>query len=208
MPGARGSKGKDSPLRAKIVSAATRLFESVGYHAASVEKIARQAGVAKGSVYWHFRSKEDLLVAMVAEEIAKFREKVFKRLAAEPRELSARLEAVLDLGDWIRARGDRLSRVVVEAIGRAGSPKASSMLRRKLINLVRGSVRETRDALANVFRKIRPPAGLTPELAAVCLLGCLQGLLHQYFIDPKAFKVKEAKNALLRLFFKIRGGNK
>ncbi len=55
----------DSSRAGRIVEAAMALFEEHGYSATTVDDIASRAGVAKGSVYWHFKSKEGLLLAIV-----------------------------------------------------------------------------------------------------------------------------------------------
>jgi AcrR family transcriptional regulator len=48
---------------ARILEAASRLFYEQGYHATGVNQIIVEAGVAKASFYYHFRSKEELCVA-------------------------------------------------------------------------------------------------------------------------------------------------
>lgn len=48
----------------QIIEAASRLFARQGYHATSMQEIADASGVAKGSVYNHFESKEDLLLSI------------------------------------------------------------------------------------------------------------------------------------------------
>jgi AcrR family transcriptional regulator len=53
--------------RAQILNVATGLFDSDGYHATSLEQIAAAVGVAKASLYYYFKSKEDLLVALHQE---------------------------------------------------------------------------------------------------------------------------------------------
>lgn len=50
------------PTRARLLSAAGSLIEEGGYGAASVIAIAQRAGVASGTLYRHFASKEDLFV--------------------------------------------------------------------------------------------------------------------------------------------------
>jgi AcrR family transcriptional regulator len=52
----------------RIVEAATELFIRHGYRKASVDEIARRAGVAKGTVYLYFKNKTDLLVYAIALE--------------------------------------------------------------------------------------------------------------------------------------------
>jgi AcrR family transcriptional regulator len=54
---------KDSK-KAKIIDAAVRLLAKGDYHSTSVQDIVNLAGVAKGSFYLHFRSKEDLLLSI------------------------------------------------------------------------------------------------------------------------------------------------
>ncbi len=54
--------------KARIVKAATGLFQKHGYRRVSVDEVARAAHVAKGSVYVHFEDKAQLLAAAIAEE--------------------------------------------------------------------------------------------------------------------------------------------
>jgi TetR/AcrR family transcriptional regulator, cholesterol catabolism regulator len=54
--------------RRRIVEAATELFTRHGYRRVSVDEIAQQAQVAKGTVYLYFQNKADLLLHAVAEE--------------------------------------------------------------------------------------------------------------------------------------------
>ena len=49
--------------RERIVTAAARLFYNEGIRAASVDAIAEQAGVTKKTLYYHFRSKDELIAA-------------------------------------------------------------------------------------------------------------------------------------------------
>jgi AcrR family transcriptional regulator len=49
--------------RARIVAAAARLFYGEGIRAASVDAIAEKAGITKKTLYYHFRSKDDLIAA-------------------------------------------------------------------------------------------------------------------------------------------------
>jgi AcrR family transcriptional regulator len=52
--------------RDRIVAAATRLFYGEGVRAASVDAVAAQAGVTKKTLYYHFRSKDELVAAYLA----------------------------------------------------------------------------------------------------------------------------------------------
>ncbi|MCK5838875.1 MAG: TetR/AcrR family transcriptional regulator [Bacteroidales bacterium] len=55
--------------RNKIVSVATKLFSRFGFHKTTMDEIAKIARKAKGSLYYHFSSKEDLFKEVVSIEI-------------------------------------------------------------------------------------------------------------------------------------------
>jgi TetR/AcrR family acrAB operon transcriptional repressor len=50
--------------RAQILDAAFRVFAERGYHAARMDDLVRESGLSKGSLYWHFESKEDVFLAL------------------------------------------------------------------------------------------------------------------------------------------------
>jgi AcrR family transcriptional regulator len=62
--------------RARILAAGTRLFVAQGYRKTSVDEIAREAGVSKGTVYLYFKNKNDLLVHAIAAEKMVHRERI------------------------------------------------------------------------------------------------------------------------------------
>ncbi|MBO8165048.1 MAG: TetR/AcrR family transcriptional regulator [Brevibacillus sp.] len=54
-----------------ILEAAIKLFASKGFHASSTSEIAREAGVAEGTIFRHYKTKKDILIAAVAPVIVK-----------------------------------------------------------------------------------------------------------------------------------------
>lgn len=55
--------------RDKILSVANKLFSRFGFHKTSMDEIAKIARKAKGSLYYHFASKEDLFKEVVSNEL-------------------------------------------------------------------------------------------------------------------------------------------
>jgi TetR/AcrR family transcriptional regulator, fatty acid metabolism regulator protein len=66
----------------RILDAAVKVFADKGFFQSKVSEIAREAGVADGTVYLYFKSKDDLLISIfevkMREAIARFREAAFK----------------------------------------------------------------------------------------------------------------------------------
>ncbi len=96
---ARKRSGKGGNSKAAILRAAREVFARRGYHGASVERIAGRAGVAKGTVFLHFKSKENLLVELVEDYFARI-EGVYSQIT--PSELSPReqLERIGSVQHW------------------------------------------------------------------------------------------------------------
>ncbi|GLR25400.1 TetR/AcrR family transcriptional regulator [Limnobacter litoralis] len=69
------SKGPDDGRRGDIVRAAARLFRDKGYDGASMRAIANAVGMQCGSPFYHFASKQDILVAVVEEGLRQGLEK-------------------------------------------------------------------------------------------------------------------------------------
>jgi TetR/AcrR family fatty acid metabolism transcriptional regulator len=53
--------------RAQILAAASRVFARQGFHRTTVREVAREAGLADGTIYLYFASKQDLLLALLAQ---------------------------------------------------------------------------------------------------------------------------------------------
>jgi AcrR family transcriptional regulator len=51
--------------REQILTAALSCFGEKGYHASTMDDIARASDLSKGSLYWHFSSKEEVFLALV-----------------------------------------------------------------------------------------------------------------------------------------------
>lgn len=68
------------PKYKKIIEAAVKVIAENGYHAAQVSKIAKQAGVADGTIYLYFKNKEDILISLFKERISVHVEKIREQL--------------------------------------------------------------------------------------------------------------------------------
>lgn len=71
------------PRREELLAAAAKVFSARGYEAASLREICAAAGILAGSMYHHFRSKEDLFVSVHAEGFRRLNEVVDRALEGE-----------------------------------------------------------------------------------------------------------------------------
>lgn len=85
-------------VRGRLLSAATRVFQDKGYAAASVREIVEAAGVTKPVLYYHFRNKEGIYLALMEPGMAEF-EALLRNHEGRPGSARERIEA-LCLDAW------------------------------------------------------------------------------------------------------------
>jgi AcrR family transcriptional regulator len=91
--------------RDQLVETAAQLFYRDGYHATGIDRILAEAKIAKMTLYSHFRSKEDLILAVLKERDQAMFNSLNQFLNAKKRSPEKRLEAVFDwLVVWIGSK--------------------------------------------------------------------------------------------------------
>lgn len=77
---ARGRK-REPEKREKILVGALKIFSQKGFYKSKVSDIAKEAGVADGTIYLYFKNKDDLLICIFEEKIAELISRLRDRLA-------------------------------------------------------------------------------------------------------------------------------
>jgi TetR/AcrR family fatty acid metabolism transcriptional regulator len=67
---------KNRPKYMQIIDAAVTAISENGYHQTQISKIAKQAGVADGTIYLYFKNKEDILISLFKEKMGNFVERI------------------------------------------------------------------------------------------------------------------------------------
>lgn len=105
-PGSDPAKadGRRTDTRRRIHEAALEVFAEVGYERGTLQQIADRLGITRPALYYHYRSKEDILTAIHAE-LAQSVDAVIDWASAQPRTRATRHETVrrldrLLLGPW------------------------------------------------------------------------------------------------------------
>ncbi|MHA6252083.1 TetR/AcrR family transcriptional regulator [Oceanobacillus sp. CAU 1775] len=82
------------PKYQQIIDAAVNVIAENGYHASQVSKIAKEAGVADGTIYLYFKNKEDVLVSLFEEKMGQFIEKI-ANATKEQRDTNTKLKTLI-----------------------------------------------------------------------------------------------------------------
>lgn len=135
--------------RQALIDAAAAAFRERGYHAASMREVAGRVGMLAGSMYYHFASKDDLLLAVYAEGVRRISDQVNREIDGiePPRErlraaLEAHLDALLDGSDYVQ--------VVIRVL-----PKDAPKVEDRLNTL--------RNEYENLFRQLIDDLDMSPD---------------------------------------------
>jgi AcrR family transcriptional regulator len=86
--------------RRKIQRVARRIFSERGFAGATIEEIARKAGLSVGAIYLYFKSKEELYVSLLQESLELLLDEL-ERIGAAPSDPRAQLRAIWErFGTW------------------------------------------------------------------------------------------------------------
>ena len=97
----RGSLSK----REKLIQAALELFGKNGIHATGIDAIVERSGITKKTLYAHFRSKEELVLAVLHQYDGMARNEFMRRVEGAGKTPKARLFAIFDFAErWFQQR--------------------------------------------------------------------------------------------------------
>jgi TetR/AcrR family fatty acid metabolism transcriptional regulator len=182
------------PKRDAILRAAIDVFAERGFFNAQVADVARAAGVAAGTVYLYFKSKDDLLVSIFDRSM---REGLAAGRAAvadlhDPRERLRRLARA----HLARLGGDRNLAVVFQVELRQSTKfmeRFSSTLLRDYLGLIREAIADGQRA--GLFR-----GDIKPTAAAKMLFGALDEMATNWILSRRRYSLEADADAVVDLF--------
>jgi len=171
----------------RILDAAMRVFGRVGYFQATVEQVAAEAGVAKGSIYNYFASKDQMLMAAYLAMIHRVQAEAARRSAGLSN-LFQKLAAHADC--WIRSiagLGDSAA-VVFDFYACCGPSCGDPRFREAKTR----AYEQVAADLAGLFRQglqegLFEPPRCDPPAAARAAMALTEGLIIQWTLHNKSF---------------------
>ncbi|MBA3396048.1 MAG: TetR/AcrR family transcriptional regulator [Deltaproteobacteria bacterium] len=100
---ADGGSDRGGDKRARILGAAERVFARRGFFAARVSEIAKDAGVADGTIYLYFKSKDDLLISLFEIRMKQVNDVLRAAIASPPGGATATASPINQLRAFIKA---------------------------------------------------------------------------------------------------------
>lgn len=180
-----------------IIEAAVKVIASNGYHNAKVSQIAKEAGVADGTIYLYFKNKEDVLVSMFNERISRFVENVRTRLETIDRS-DDKLRELIRM-HFAFLTNDR-DMAVVTQIELRQSDHASRV---EIGKIVKSYLNIMDDIISEGIQKGEFRPGMDVRLARKMIFGTLDEMVTSWVMKDMKYDLNALADSIFELF--IRG---
>jgi AcrR family transcriptional regulator len=174
--------------RRRLTTAAIDVVSRKGYHAASVNEIARRAGYSIGALYSNFGSKDDLLLAVFDEHVRWFEAQLDRAAQAD--------DTTQATSDWIQSLTEKPDQFLVFIEFWAYAVRKPKMRREFATRMA--ELRK-RVAATVVQRSGAISSGPPPDVVALLLLALGRGLALEKLVDPEAVPDQEVARLLAAL---------
>ncbi len=169
-----------------LVQRAFKIFHEHGFHATGMDKLVKLTGVSKTAMYRHFRTKEDLILAVLKLRDEQFRNWMTQRIEDQAQTPEQQLLALFDvLGEWLEReefKGCMFIKVSAEFQDDDHPLKVASAEHKRL--------------LFTYFRKITArTAAKNPDLLARQLLMLKEGAVVTAHLQGVAGVARDARKA-------------
>ena len=179
--------------RRELLDVAIDCFARFGYQATSIDRIAREAGVTKGALYYHFKDKADLLFAAVKSRVGQWERRVVdevRPVASAAARLRQVAQVCLDHATKSNHRRMIIT-LMVEALD-TNAPLSAEF---------RAMMRRFREFVASVVaggqRRGEFRLDVDPAVAAEVYAGAVMGAEIQYYQDPEAISLPATLQAFV-----------
>jgi TetR/AcrR family transcriptional regulator, fatty acid metabolism regulator protein len=187
---------RDREKPQQIIDAAIRVFARNGYYHSRVSDIAREAGVASGTIYLYFRTKDDILVTLFRDKMAEWLVFLRRAIAHEP-DAAAKLRRLVALHFKILEDHADLAEVVQVELR-----QGQKFLRGEAAHEVTayfaliGSVLEE-GMTAGVIRPRLPV-----KVATKMLFGAMDQMATSWVLGKRGYRLSDTADAVAEIFLR------
>ena len=187
---------RDPDKHQQIIDAAVRVFARAGYYNSRVSDIAREAGIASGTIYLYFKTKDEILVTLFREKMAEWVAHVRREIAGVTDPV-ARIRRLVELHFAVLEANPALAEVVQVELrqGHKFFRGASAHEVSAYFDLIASVLDE--GVAAGVLRNDLPV-----KVATKVLFGAMDQVATSWVLGKRAYRLVDAAEAVAAIFVK------
>ena len=180
----------------QIIDAAIRVFARTGYYNSRVSDIAREAGIAAGTIYLYFKTKDEILVTLFRVKMAQWVAYVRGEIAGEP-DAIAKLRKLVALHFRVLEQNPELAEVVQVELrqGHKFFRGASAHEISAYFELIASVLEE--GIAAGLFRQDVPV-----KVATKMLFGAMDQVATSWVLGKRGYRLSDSAEPVAAIFLK------
>jgi TetR/AcrR family fatty acid metabolism transcriptional regulator len=187
---------KNKPKYHQIIDAAVITIAENGYHQTQVSKIAKQAGVADGTIYLYFKNKEDILISLFQEKMANFIEKI-KEIIAGKQTAAEKIFMIIENHFRILSQNPKMA-VVTQLELR----QSNQELRQRINNVLKEYLDFMEQILREGVESGEFPPDLNTRIARQMLFGTIDEIATTWVMNKQKYDLVALAPTVAKLLLK------
>ncbi|MCY8723952.1 fatty acid metabolism transcriptional regulator FadR [Bacillus inaquosorum] len=181
------------PKYMQIIDAAVEVIAENGYHQSQVSKIAKQAGVADGTIYLYFKNKEDILISLFKEKMGQFIERMEEDIKEKT---TAKEKLALVISKHFSLLADDHNLAIVTQLELRQS---NLELRQKINEILKGYLNILEGILTEGIQSGELKEGLDVRLARQMIFGTIDETVTTWVMNDQKYDLAALSDSVLEL---------
>ncbi|MBL3646223.1 fatty acid metabolism transcriptional regulator FadR [Bacillus vallismortis] len=181
------------PKYMQIIDAAVEVIAENGYHQSQVSKIAKQAGVADGTIYLYFKNKEDILISLFKEKMGQFIERMEEDIKDKE---TAKEKLALVISKHFSLLADDHNLAIVTQLELRQS---NLELRQKINEILKGYLTILEGILTEGIQSGELKDGLDVRLARQMIFGTIDETVTTWVMNDQKYDIAALSDSVLEL---------
>ncbi|MCY7871882.1 fatty acid metabolism transcriptional regulator FadR [Bacillus spizizenii] len=181
------------PKYMQIIDAAVEVIAENGYHQSQVSKIAKQAGVADGTIYLYFKNKEDILISLFKEKMGQFIERMEEDIKEKT---TAKEKLALVISKHFSLLADDHNLAIVTQLELRQS---NLELRQKINEILKGYLNILDSILMEGIQSGELKEGLDVRLARQMIFGTIDETVTTWVMNDQKYGLAALSDSVLEL---------
>lgn len=195
----RRTKEAAEVTRESLIDAALTVFGRKGYSLTTLSDVAKEVGVTRGAIYWHFGGKEELYAALVQERFAQANAIFQQIVTSDLTPLEKLRELLIKTLQYVEEDEQYLA-VLELTLSKTESTSGTEFMQQQ-----RGvAVKAVSGALEHIFEDGKKQGqfkqDVDSKVTAYTALGIILGIISIWLIDRNAFSPREYATTIIETF--------
>ncbi|MBC8234662.1 TetR/AcrR family transcriptional regulator [bacterium] len=187
-------RANQSPKRRQILDAAVKVFAQNGFYNSKVLDIAKEAGVANGTVYLYFPSKDDILISIFEEQMGELIDYMEREIQKEIGSLN-KLQKLVSMQMHLIETNSELTELLLVELR-----QSKKFLRSNATDMMSKYIDMISDILREGIAEGTIDENIDVTIVGTMLFSAVEGLATRWILEGASYSLDKATDTVIKVF--------